>query len=75
MALFADAGKVTNRRGDLNFRNLESDAGFGLRFNARNKTFLRLDVAFSHEGVQVWVKFNNVFRNGPAHTSSSMGEY
>jgi len=75
MALFADAGKVTNRRGDLNFRNLESDAGFGFRFNARNKTFLRLDVAFSHEGVQVWVKFNNVFRNGPAHTSSSMGEY
>ncbi len=75
MAVFADAGKVTNRRGDLNFRNLETDAGFGFRFNARNRTFLRLDVGFSHEGVQVWVKFNNVFRNGPVHTSSSMGEY
>jgi outer membrane protein assembly factor BamA len=61
MAIFADAGKVFPRRSDLNFRNLKSSVGFGLRFNIRNSVFLRTDVGFSHEGFQVWVKFNNVF--------------
>jgi outer membrane protein assembly factor BamA len=61
MALFADAGKVFPRWGSLNFAGLESSAGFGLRFNARNRTFLRMDVGFSHEGFQVWLKFNDVF--------------
>jgi outer membrane protein assembly factor BamA len=60
-AVFADAGKVTPRRGLLNFKDLESSVGFGLRFNARNTTFLRFDTAFSHEGFQVWIKFNDVF--------------
>ncbi|MCC6364998.1 MAG: BamA/TamA family outer membrane protein [Bryobacterales bacterium] len=60
-AIFADAGKVMPRRGMLNFRDLESDAGFGLRFNVRDVTFLRIDTAFSHEGFQVWFKFNDVF--------------
>jgi outer membrane protein assembly factor BamA len=62
-AVFGDAGKVFPRRGMLNFRDLESSVGFGLRFNARNSTFLRLDVGFSHEGFQVWVKFNDVFQS------------
>ena len=61
MALFFDAGKVAHTRSDLDFRNLESAAGFGLRFNVRSATFLRIDVGFSHEGFQVWVKFNDVF--------------
>jgi outer membrane protein assembly factor BamA len=74
MAVFADAGKVFSREQNFTMRHLESDAGFGFRFNARNKTFLRLDVAFSHEGFQVWVKFNNVFKKGPVRTSSSMGD-
>lgn len=73
MAVFADAGKVTNRRADLNFKDLESSIGFGLRFNVRNATFLRIDTGFSHEGFQVWFKFSDVFRqrlfgtSGPAH--------
>jgi len=37
----------------------------GLRFNVRNNVFLRLDVGFSHEGFQVWVKFNPIFGGGP----------
>jgi hypothetical protein len=41
--------------------NLEVSPGFGLRFNARNRTFIRLDVGFSHEGVGVWLKFNDPF--------------
>ena len=73
MALFADTGKVFPRRAQWNFTNLESSVGFGLRFNVRNSVFLRTDVGFSHEGFQVWVKFNNVFSEGPArapHTPS-----
>ena len=73
MALFADAGKVFPRRAPWNFRDLEGSVGFGLRFNVRNAVFLRTDVGFSHEGFQVWVKFNNVFSEGPArapHTPS-----
>lgn len=64
-ALFADAGKVFPRRGQLNFSNLESSVGFGLRANARNRTFLRIDVGFSHEGFAVFVKFNDVFQPRP----------
>jgi hypothetical protein len=75
MAIFADAGKVYDRKGDLSFRNLESSVGFGFRANERNRTFLRVDVAFSHEGFQVWVKFNNLFQKGPVKTSSSMGDF
>lgn len=75
MALFADAGKVFMRKADFSLTDLESDVGFGFRFNARNKTFLRLDVGFSHEGFQVWVKFNNVFKKGLLHTSSNMGDF
>ncbi len=60
-AIFADAGKVTPTIKQLNFKDLESSVGFGLRFNARNKTFIRLDVGFSHEGYQVWFRFNDVF--------------
>ncbi|MBS1855284.1 MAG: BamA/TamA family outer membrane protein [Acidobacteria bacterium] len=61
MALFADAGKVFHRRADWNLKNLEASAGFGFRFNVRNNVFMRLDVGFSHEGFQLWLKFNNVF--------------
>jgi len=61
MAVFADAGKVAPRRGLINFKDLESSVGIGMRFNARQAVFLRVDVAFSHEGFQVWFKFNNVF--------------
>jgi len=60
-ALFVDAGKVFPRRGQLNFSNLEASYGFGLRGNARNATFIRFDVGFSHEGFQIWLKFNDVF--------------
>ena len=64
-AVFADAGKVFARRGQLNFSNLESSVGFGLRFNARNTTSIRMDVAFSHEGFQIWFKFSDVFAQRP----------
>jgi outer membrane protein assembly factor BamA len=74
MAVFADAGKVYDRKSEFSLSHLESSVGFGFRANERNRTFLRVDVAFSHEGFQVWVKFNNLFQKGPVKTSSSVGE-
>ena len=70
-ALFVDGGKVFSRPGQLNFHDLEGSAGFGLRFNARNRTFIRVDVGFSHEGFQVWFKFNDIFQNRPLGTAES----
>ena len=61
MAIFGDAGKVFRDKRQWNFHDLEAAYGLGLRFNARNNVFLRVDAGFSHEGFQVWVKFNNVF--------------
>jgi hypothetical protein len=61
LAVFADAGKVFSRSRELNLRDLESSVGAGLRFNARNKVLFRLDTGVSHEGVQVWLRFDNVF--------------
>ncbi|MGH9675308.1 MAG: BamA/TamA family outer membrane protein [Bryobacteraceae bacterium] len=69
MAIFADAGKVFPRRSQLNFTNLESAVGVGMRFNARNSVFLRIDVGFSHEGFQVWFKFGNIFAQRPFGSS------
>lgn len=60
-ALFVDCGKVFHRSSDWNLYNLEVAYGFGLRFNVQNSVFMRVDVGFSHEGFQVWLKFNNVF--------------
>jgi len=74
-ALFVDGGKVFSHRGELNFRNLESSVGFGLRFNARNRPFIRLDVGFSQEGVQVWFKFNDIFQQRPLGTSGAQPFY
>jgi outer membrane protein assembly factor BamA len=68
MALFVDGGKVFPRRGQLNFRDLEASYGFGLRFNVTNHTFMRIDVGFSREGFQVWVKFSNFIRRQPLGT-------
>jgi len=61
MALFFDAGKVTPKRSQINFHDLETAAGFGLRFNVRNSTFMRFDFGFSHEGFRLWFKFGNPF--------------
>lgn len=69
-ALFVDGAKVFRDHADLDFTDLEGSAGFGLRFNARNAVFLRIDVGFSHEGYVVWFKFNNIFGKPPIGRSS-----
>ncbi len=61
IVLFADAGKVFHNWEQWNLHGLQSDVGFGLRFKAQQRLALRIDTAFSHEGVQVWFRFRNVF--------------
>ncbi|HWB83864.1 MAG TPA: BamA/TamA family outer membrane protein [Bryobacteraceae bacterium] len=61
MALFMDAGRVFPNFHSVSVNELETDYGFGFRFNVRNDVFLRIDTGFSHEGFQVWFKFSNVF--------------
>ena len=53
MAFFYDAGKVANRRGDLNFQGLKSDVGVGIRFHGLVGTPLRIDFAVGNEGVKL----------------------
>jgi outer membrane protein assembly factor BamA len=59
MVAFADAGKVFNRREQWNFRNMQSDVGFGLRFRGRSKVAFSFETGFSHEGFQIWFRVNN----------------
>ena len=61
MALFADGGKVFHRRAEWNLHDLQASFGIGMRFNVRDSVFLRIDAGLSHEGFQIWFKFNNVF--------------
>jgi hypothetical protein len=61
-ALFYDTGKVALRRRDLNFEHLESDYGFGFRFNTSQGVVLRVDTAFgSGEGTRLHIVFGGVF--------------
>jgi hypothetical protein len=61
-ALFYDAGKVANRREDLDFENLESDYGIGFRFNTNSGVILRVDAAFgSRDGKHLYIVFGGVF--------------
>ena len=61
-ALFYDAGKVTLRRSELNFKDLEHAYGFGFRFNTDNGTILRIDAGFgSRDGKHLYIVFGDVF--------------
>jgi outer membrane protein assembly factor BamA len=61
MAIFGDVGKVASRRRDIDLNDLESDVGFGFRFNTIKSIFLRIDVGFSHEGTRFFFKFGPAF--------------
>ena len=61
-ALFYDTGKVAMRRADLNFSDLQSDYGFGFRFNTDNGNIVRVDAAFgSSDGKHLWIVFGGRF--------------
>jgi hypothetical protein len=62
VALFYDAGKVAVSRSDLDFQNLESDYGFGFRFNTNEGIVLRVDAAFgSRDGKHLYIVWGGVF--------------
>ncbi len=61
-AIFYDAGKVANRRSNLDFSDLETDYGVGFRFNTDNGIVLRADAAFgSRDGKHLWIVFGGTF--------------
>jgi hypothetical protein len=61
-AFFYDAGKVGLRRQDLRLQHLESDYGFGFRFNTDNGIVVRVDAAFgSRDGKHLWIVFGGTF--------------
>lgn len=64
LVAFADGGKVFNTWQQWNFHAIQSDVGFGFRFKSMSgRTVLDLDTAFSHEGVQVWFRMNNLVQS------------
>jgi outer membrane protein assembly factor BamA len=61
-AFFYDAGKVALDRADLDFTNLETDYGFGFRFNTDNGVVMRVDAGFgSPDGKHLYITFGGVF--------------
>jgi hypothetical protein len=50
MALFYDAGKVTDERADLDLRDLKHAYGIGARFHGTKRTVFRLEVARNDAG-------------------------
>jgi hypothetical protein len=62
VALFYDAGKVAMTRSDLDLDDLQSDYGFGFRFNTNAGTVLRVDAAFgSRDGKHLYIVWGGVF--------------
>lgn len=61
MAVFADAGKVTAHRSDLNLDNLKMDGGLGFRFHGPLATPFRLDLAKGNEGFAIVFGASAVF--------------
>jgi hypothetical protein len=61
-ALFYDAGKTPLERSDINFKGLESDYGFGFRFNTDNGIIFRADAGFgSRDGPHLYLVWGGVF--------------
>jgi outer membrane protein assembly factor BamA len=63
MALFIDGGNVFHRPWEVGLSDLKSSAGFGLRIknlNAR-RVLARLDIGFSREGFQIWLRVPELF--------------
>jgi hypothetical protein len=60
-AIFYDTGKAVQDEDDLDFANLKSDVGFGVRFHGPFRTLLRADVANGSEGYRFIMSVRPVF--------------
>jgi outer membrane protein assembly factor BamA len=61
MAVFADAGKVTAHRSDLNLSGLRTSTGIGITLHTLSATIARLEVARTREGHSLIVSFSPSF--------------
>ncbi len=59
--LFYDAGKVAPKASDLDFSDLKSGYGFGIRLKSTEDTLLRIDIGRSVEGIHFYIKLNASF--------------
>jgi hypothetical protein len=71
--VFADAGKVAGRAGDLDFTHLKTTYGAGFRVHNATSTLARLDVGHSAEGWRLLFKLSDPFkRSTPAFGRTSI---
>ena len=61
-AVFADWGKVASTAGDLDFKDLKTSYGAGIRVHNRTSTFARLDIGRSTEGWRILVQMSDPFK-------------
>jgi outer membrane protein assembly factor BamA len=62
MALFADAGKVTPDKADLNFSDLDWSGGIGFRFRILGGVVSRIDFAGGREGFRWMWTFSDIYK-------------
>jgi hypothetical protein len=60
-AVFYDAGKVVSRHSEMDFHDLRTYYGFGVRFHTPFATALRIDVARSTEGTRLVFATSSTF--------------
>jgi outer membrane protein assembly factor BamA len=61
MALFYDAGKVTDKRSGLDLDGLKSNVGIGIRFHGPMTTPLRVELARGREGLHLVITSGAAF--------------
>jgi outer membrane translocation and assembly module TamA len=61
MAIFYDAGKVASRFKDLDFNDMKSNWGVGVRFHGPTATPIRLEVAKGSDGWHLVISSNAAF--------------
>jgi hypothetical protein len=61
-AIFADFGKVAPNAGGLNFKDLKTSYGAGIRLHNREYTFGRLDIGRSVEGWRILLQMSDPFK-------------
>jgi AAA family ATP:ADP antiporter len=61
MALFADAGKVADRMRELDLHDLKKSYGIGMTLHTLNRTFTRIELARTSEGIGLSFSFSPSF--------------
>jgi outer membrane protein assembly factor BamA len=61
-AVFLDAGKVIDRKADVDLANLKVSAGIGFRVRIADAVVTRIDFAAGREGFRVMWTFSDIYR-------------